>query len=237
VISTVNTAPTISPISTIIGVKGEAVNMQIINSQTGVISGYHVSSGVPLVKVSVNDGRGGTDDQIFYWSVALAKPYCPDCLSFYNRNGRVSFVGYANQDIDIGTPISFTDKYKGLHLEGNRWVIFNSHFNIYPDSQLTFDFKSSAEGQIHGIGFDGDNNLSAERVINIYGTQPEVGISDAERYDGSGEYQSFTIPIGEYYQGENLKIFFANDEDQLSNGNESYFKNIRVFRAKLILAF
>ncbi len=47
----------------------------------------------------------------------------------------------------------------------------------------TLDFQSTAQGEIHGIGFDVDDTLSAGSCFKLYGTQA-WGIRDYDNYAG-----------------------------------------------------
>ena len=91
---------------------------------------------------------------------------------------------------------------------------------------LEFDFESTLQGEIHGIGFDEDNSPSADRIFRVYGTQ-NWGIGDYDDYPGSGIKQ-YKIPVGQYYTGTGMNLVLANDRDS-GVGINSTFSNIRVF--------
>jgi FtsP/CotA-like multicopper oxidase with cupredoxin domain len=107
---------------------------------------------------------------------------------------------------------------------GNAWKKVAIQYNVTTNTVLEFDFSSSAEGEIHGIGFDGDNTIDGN-IFQLYGTQP-YGIQDFNTY-GSGTVH-YTIPVGTFYTGNFLDLTFANDHDVASPTGESVFSNIVV---------
>ena len=115
-----------------------------------------------------------------------------------------------------------------LQLGGNTWRQVPLDYQITENTVLEFDFASTTEGEIHGIGFDSDNAISGDLTFNIHGTQ-NWGIRDAATYGGGG-YESFVIPVGRYYTGSASSLFFVNDDDAAAAGNGA-FRNVRVYEA------
>ncbi|MEZ4685122.1 MAG: fibronectin type III domain-containing protein [Bacteroidia bacterium] len=56
-------------------------------------------------------------------------------------------------------------------LQGNAWKAINLNYTVTPNTMLEFDFRSTAQGEIHGIGFDNDNVIGAAQTFKLYGTQ------------------------------------------------------------------
>ncbi|WP_179957682.1 M12 family metallo-peptidase [Exilibacterium tricleocarpae] len=119
---------------------------------------------------------------------------------------------------------SFNASGCNMTLNGNIWRATNQNFEITPDTVLTFDFSSNGTGEIHGIGFDGDNRASSNRIFKLTGSQ-NWGIAD---YSYSGGNQSFEIPIGQYYTGSNMRLILVNDKDRGSGNNQSVFSNVKL---------
>jgi large repetitive protein len=133
--------------------------------------------------------------------------------------------GGANQDI---TGSAEVDSEGALHLEGNLWKSIEFPYEMSPDTILEFEFRSTQEGEIQGIGFDSDAGLTSSSTFKLQGTQ-SWGIQDAAHYDGDGEWQTIRIPVGEYLSGDFDRIVFVNDHDVANPDSNSSFRNIRVF--------
>jgi hypothetical protein len=54
---------------------------------------------------------------------------------------------------------------------GNRWQQIPIDYTVTANTVLEFDFSSSAQADVHGIGFDKDLQLSALFTFQLYGTQ------------------------------------------------------------------
>ncbi|MEJ2403694.1 MAG: RHS repeat-associated core domain-containing protein [Candidatus Thiodiazotropha sp.] len=98
-----------------------------------------------------------------------------------------------------------------------------------PDTILEFDFESTQQGELHGIGFDTDDAISPDLSFIVYGTQ-SWGIPSEGSYSGSGQ-QHFVIPVGSYFTGEMQWLTLINDHDVSNPTGESQFRNVRVYEA------
>ena len=119
-------------------------------------------------------------------------------------------------------------------VQGDRWIrTQNLSFDITPDTVLEFDFMSTSEGEIHGIGFDEDNvHNNAERVFQIFGNQAwRYAITNVDQYTSAdlGSDKHFRIPVGNFYTGTNMQLVVVNDKDSGSLSNTSSFSNVRIY--------
>ncbi|MEM1179353.1 MAG: pre-peptidase C-terminal domain-containing protein [Acidobacteriota bacterium] len=148
---------------------------------------------------------------------------CPDCVDFQ----ATATVSYSNQD-NAGN-VQVQDGGATLYLEDNTWRRTTATYDVSASTVLEFDFKSTAEGELHGIGFDEDDTLTNDaRLFKLYGTQNWSGdIDGAASYTGGGAWQSFSIPVGTYYTGAGMRLVLMNDNDAGAN-NTSFFRNVRV---------
>ncbi|MDO6692095.1 M12 family metallo-peptidase [Aliiglaciecola sp. 3_MG-2023] len=122
------------------------------------------------------------------------------------------------------------DDGETLHLQGNLWRKIDLNQDITENTMITFDFKSTSQGEIHGIGFYTTDLADRDETFKLYGTQ-EWGLGGFN-YSGNGEYQSFTIPIGQYYaQGTYPYLVFAMDNDISEPVSNSYFSRISIFES------
>lgn len=114
-------------------------------------------------------------------------------------------------------------------LTGNSWKAINYSYTVTANTVIEFEFGSTAQGEIHGIGFDNDNTISADKTVRLYGTQNWGLVNYANDYTASaGSWKTYVIPIGQLYTGTFSKLFFANDDDANKAAN-SYFRNIKVY--------
>ena len=135
----------------------------------------------------------------------------------------------SSQDIDG----QFTISADGTSLEliGNTWKQISFPYAVTAQTILEFDFQSSLEAEIHGIGFDAgtnDQGVSRKTVYNLYGTQ-SWGRRDVPRYATlAPDVITYSIPVGADYQGEMAYLTFVNDHDDANALYQSTFANVRV---------
>ena len=83
-----------------------------------------------------------------------------------------------------------------FRIKNNAWKAIMIDYEVTENTVLEFDFSSTTQGEIHGIGFDDNNSISSNRTFRLIGTQ-NWGISNFDNYDGSlGNCRSYTIPVG-----------------------------------------
>lgn len=115
-----------------------------------------------------------------------------------------------------------------LLVSENGWKAILLNYTVTEETIIEFDFKSTIPAEIHAIGFDNDNSLSAEQTIQVGGTQ-DWGHTQYSNYDGSGEWRTYQIPVGNFYTGSYNRLFFAADHDGGARNGNSFFRNVRLF--------
>ncbi|MEO1370281.1 MAG: hypothetical protein AAFX50_24120, partial [Acidobacteriota bacterium] len=100
-------------------------------------------------------------------------------------------------------------------------------FTITANTRVEFQFSSTSQGEIHGIGFDEDNTLSSNRIFKVHGTQ-NYGITDFDNYTSGTT--TYDIPVGQYFTGSSMNLILVNDNDA-GSGNNSVFTNVRVYES------
>ncbi|MEL7531430.1 MAG: T9SS type A sorting domain-containing protein, partial [Bacteroidota bacterium] len=113
-----------------------------------------------------------------------------------------------------------------LVIQNNAWKSISLNYTVTANTVIEFDFRSTDQGEIHGIGFDSDNSISSNRTFRVYGTQ-NWGIGTYDDYSGTA-WKSYTIPVGASYTGSFDRLFFVCDDDASSAGN-SYFRNVKIY--------
>ncbi|MEM9215251.1 MAG: CAP domain-containing protein [Cyanobacteria bacterium P01_F01_bin.150] len=120
-----------------------------------------------------------------------------------------------------------------LKIKGNGWKRLGIDYNITPDTMLKVEFRSMAEGEIQGIGFDSDNRVrrsDQERMFKFTGTQ-DWGNDAFDDYVTGDGWKTYEIPVGEYFTGNADYLTFANDHDVRRPTAISEFRNIELFEA------
>ncbi len=179
-------------------------------------------------RINTTKNRGNIDlTQIceieLFGPVGTSNPLvgCTDCIDF----STTTLASYSNQDTD---EINFVeDNGDAARLVDNTWKRSIDTYSITANTVIEFEFKSTAEGEIHGIGFDEDNSLSSNRIFKVHGTQ-NWGIQDYDNYPSEGNYKTYVIPVGNSYTGNAMNLVLVNDNDN-GRGNNSSFKNIRIY--------
>ncbi|MEA5510566.1 S8 family serine peptidase [Crocosphaera sp. UHCC 0190] len=158
-------------------------------------------------------------------------PYDPTTHIGVNVNGnseffRVRTYGKTEDSLNSNTIIS--DNSNVLTITGNGWKRIPINYNITANTILEFDFESTQKGEIHAIGFDTDNVITANTTFKLFGTQDWVGnITNFEDYTtGIKHYQ---IRVGDFFTGEYDYLTFVNDYDVTNPNAVSIFKNIQLY--------
>ncbi len=125
-----------------------------------------------------------------------------------------------------------------LLISENGWKSVPGEFVITDNTVIEFEYKSTEMPELAVVGFDNDarwnNGPRNSDFFNVFGHQSHGDAADnAYRiYDGSGEYQTIRIPVGQHMSGEFDRMTFLNDDDQANSAGvegNSYFRNVRIF--------
>ena len=128
---------------------------------------------------------------------------------------------------DVGGVINYLDDDVGVELDGNLWKRIFVDYTITADTILEFDFRSTNEAEISGIGFDNDNGISSGLTFKVYGTQ-NWGINNFDNYDGSGDWVHYEINVGAFYTGNFSHLFLVNDDDGGGDDGDGFWRNIVI---------
>ena len=138
----------------------------------------------------------------------------------------VTSYGGATQD-KVGTA-SVSGDGSELTMAGNLWKKVALPVDLSASATMTFEFFSSAQGDIHGIGFDNDLGVTGRTHFRLYGTQG-WGIADFADYGASvGTWKSYTVNVGQFFTGDFQYLTFSADHDVASPTAESKFRNIVI---------
>lgn len=198
-------------------------------TQEGLISwtptAQQVGSNTVQITVSNSAGSDSQTFDVFVW-----EPISEDLDVLDFNTSPPSSYGSEEDTVTNGI-VTVENGGATLAMSGNRWQQVSFQYEITANTVLEFEFRSTIEAEIHGIGFDNDLANSAENTFSVFGTEL-WGIQDY-RYNGDGEFEKFTIPVGQYYTGEMQYLFFVLDHDIAEPTGNAYFKNIKVYEALL----
>ena len=130
----------------------------------------------------------------------------------------------ANQD--AGT-VSLLTGGNGILLENNAWKGIEIDYTMTPQTWISFWFRSTKKGEVHGIGMDDNEVLSSNLTFRLYGTQG-WGRSDFNNYPGDGEWRHYQIPVGQFYTLQAQYLFFVADHDVGTRDGNSYFRDVVI---------
>lgn len=133
-----------------------------------------------------------------------------------------------NQDVG---QFAIQDDGQTIYLANNAWKSIPMDYDITRETVISFDFKSTREGEIHGIGFDNNESISYGYTFKVHGTQ-SWGISAYDNYAGGSVWQSYTIPVGDYYIGLADRLFFCADHDGGTRDGNAWFRNVRIYEGE-----
>jgi hypothetical protein len=146
----------------------------------------------------------------------------PDAINFFSY----PIASYGGSQDQGNAQISLSGEE--VYLDNNAWKRILYNYSITSNTVLEFDFKSTQEGDIHGIGFDTDDNPSYHYIFQVYGTEIQ-GVQGWHDYPGDGSYKTYRIPIGQFWTGNRSRLFFIMDDDINPKDGNSSFRNIRVY--------
>ena len=149
----------------------------------------------------------------------------------FNRYPPISFGG--SQD---GGTATIADAGKTLIIKNNAWKAVAINYTVTAKTFIEFEFRSTQLGEIHGIGFDDDENISSPFTFQLWGSQT-WGIAEFRNYEGNSQWKKYTIPVGKFYTGATNRLFFAADKDAAPFASESQFRNVRIYEETPCPAF
>ena len=189
------------------------------------IGQYYAGENMHLVFTNDHDAAPSNATSWFS-NILVSEQSAEETITF----NTIALSSYSDQD--ISGDVTVEDNGKTVALAGNRWVNTEKTYTITPDTVLEFDFLSTQEGEIHGIGFDEDDLLKNDlRIFQIFGKQTWDGVRKSPAQyttNDMGTWVHFSIPIGQYYAGENMRLVFTNDHDAAPSNATSWFSNLTI---------
>ncbi|CAL2108026.1 lysyl endopeptidase [Tenacibaculum sp. 190524A02b] len=170
-------------------------------------TGSSWSSDIAIDAISLSTDGGGDPD--------------PGC-STLNFND-YTITSFSNQD--SAGDYSVGSGGASLNLTNNTWKYISYNYTVTANTVIEFQFSSTSEGEIHGVGFENDNSLTSSRYFKVHGTQ-NYGVTNFDNY--AGGTKTYVIPVGDSYTGTMDRLVFINDNDA-GSGNNSTFSNVKIY--------
>ena len=201
----------------------------VIDEATGEAVGIHTHGGCSSSGGN-NNGTSFFNSNLWNSIDDVTPPpplTCPEGTVDFNS---LTLTSYSNQNNSNNTSVG--NNGDSITLTGNTWVRSTQSFNISPTTVVDFLFASDSQGEIHAIGFEDNDTLNDDpRHFQFWGTQNWTGVGKIDlnpKYNGSGDYQSYSFPVGQSYTG-NMFLALTNDKDSGTLNNQSRFACVRVY--------
>ncbi len=186
---------------------GEASVQLRFNVVTGS-GGSGWQSDIAIDDVSIQNGSG----------TPPSPPTC-DTINFND----FTITSFSNQD--AAGNFSIGSGGEALSLTNNTWKYIALNYNVTANTVIEFDFSSTGQGEIHGVGFEDDDTLTPTRYFKVHGTQ-NYGVTNYDNYTSGTT--TYVIPVGGFYTGAMDRLVFINDNDA-GSGNNSTFSNVKIY--------
>ena len=195
----------------------------IIDTATGNAVGVHAYGGCRTSGTGSNYGARATITD-FWEAMDLGGTTTPPdgCTTIDFNDFQIN--SFSNQD-SAGN-FAIQNGGASLSLQNNTWKSISYNYTVTSNTVIEFQFSSTAQGEIHAVGFEDNNSLTSSRYFRVYGTQ-NYGVGNYDNYPGSGTV-TYTIPVGNFYTGAMNRLVFINDNDA-GNGNTSVFSNVKIY--------
>jgi|GEM_PF-6481062 len=141
---------------------------------------------------------------------------------------------------DTGGEAFVENDGKSLRLEGNAFKKIAFDYKVTANTVIEFDFKSTNEGESHGIGFEKDDALTWGYLFELYGTRRNGSenkqyLNYAPTGDNGDGWKHYRIEVGSAAYagiGETMThLTFVLDDDAVGEDGHSEYANIRVYES------
>ena len=135
--------------------------------------GWYYTGAMDRLYFVLDDDNAPKDGTAHFARIKLYETGCNGCAPYKLDDYTVSSYGGTQ---DAGS-YQFTEGGYGIRLTNNAWKSLNIAYIITPNTVLEFDYYSTAEAEVHGIGLDDNMSAQGIRTFQLHGTQA-YGIAD-----------------------------------------------------------
>jgi hypothetical protein len=109
------------------------------------------------------------------------------------------------------------------------------NYVVTTNTIVDFEYKSNLAPEIIGIGFDNDEEISANLSFQVGGYQ-RWGIQNYRSFNSLSNWQKVSIPVGKFYTGTFSRFVLICDEDRFNPPGDAMFRNIRIHQGNCTAA-
>ena len=203
----------------------------------GAFSGAPTTAGNYTITVAASDGQASVQTS-FVLAVEGQAPPTEGLITFQANR----LVSYAAQDALPNTGAQVQDGGNQLRLAGNTWKAYDlgaaTPYTITANTVLAFEFSSTAQAEIQGIGFDKNlawradrNQPSDDFGFQLFGNQLTPKLNQSfSGYDTADGFVSYSISLANYAAGGSYRyLTFYNDHDLAPQNGTSIYRNVRLY--------
>jgi hypothetical protein len=118
-----------------------------------------------------------------------------------------------------------------LYIGNNAWKAIELDYEVGPETVLEFQFGATIQGEVHGIGFQRGEQVAAEHIFRLFGTQ-DWGLGAFSDYPGNATWKQYAIPVGEYYTGRFDRLVFVADHDAPPANGNAIFRFLKIYEGE-----
>ena|GEM_PF-5966111 len=182
------------------------------------------AEGVYKYQVAACNGNSCGSARSLAQAVVVKKPYV------YTPGENIDFTANTLISIEQQTKTNnINTTNNSLRITGNQWLQISFPFEVTANTILEFDFLSTAQGEVHGLGFlSNPYDFNHSKLFQLFGTEaPDGSIQQFNNY--SNGTQNYKIRVGDFYSGRVNYLIFAMDHDIASPTGNSLFSNVKVY--------
>jgi hypothetical protein len=121
---------------------------------------------------------------------------------------------------------------KTIRIAGNTGQSVPFECQVVEGTVLEFDFKSSAQGRLQGIGFNSASNYSSSRTFKLYGTKKHSKDTYEDYAASAPGWKHYKIQVGYRYTGKYKYLTLVNEQSSKKPDAEVVFKNVKIYDLK-----
>ncbi|MFM1841666.1 MAG: hypothetical protein RLZZ490_398, partial [Cyanobacteriota bacterium] len=202
--------------------------------KAGTILDFEINPALD-VTVEVDDTAiGSTPDHTAVFSLSLSDVFENYTSVNVELNGVTTDYELSSYDSnqDLYGQYSISETQDQVTLMGNTWKKLDiGNYTITANTILEFDFLSTVEGDFHAIGFDTDNDISQNSgtTFMISGQHNGWGLTTYDNYTTGSGWQSYAIPVGDYFTGSFTYLTLVNENEQFPTQSNGHFQNLKLY--------
>jgi hypothetical protein len=125
--------------------------------------------------------------------------------------------------------VSVLENGAGLRIVGNTGMALSLPREITERTVVEFEFKSTAQGYVHGISFLSGRSKSSSLSLQLYGTR-RYGKDTYHDYGAyAPEWRSYRILVGRHFTIKCKYMLILNDQSTKKPAAETVVRNVKIY--------